>query len=386
MSSAATSIAVLVETTPALVFSDPAKADELFAHIEQEISVFVPDVTTKKGRDAIAALAYKVSRTKTAIDAAGAEQIEDANKKVKSVNSERKRIRDTMDALRDRARQPLDAWEAAEEERKTLCNSIIDNLRNAGVVAFDDTSERVISRLAKLEAFEIDEAKFGDFSDSARDARKQSIVVLEAARDRLLKSEADLAELEQLRAANAERDRLAEEEAAVRDAAARHAEYVSALIKHITDCGRGLIDGRPYPLVVLRRELEEKVVIDEAFGDRREEAQAAMDEALALIAAAEAKAAEDARVEADRRATEIADAARAEAAAETQRQQAARDAEQARIAQEAAVRSADQEHRSTVMRASKEAIMEAASIGEDKAKKIVLAIAAGNVPHTTINF
>lgn len=381
-----TNIAALVETTPALVFSDPAKADELFAHIEREIAAFVPDVETATGRKAIASLAYKVSRTKTAIDEAGADLIEDANKKVKSVNGERKRMRDRLDALRDQARQPLDAWEAAEEERKALCNSIINNLRNAGVVAFDDTSEKVIGRLSKLEAFEIDEAKFGDFTDTARDARKQSIAVLEAARDRLLQDEADRAELEQLRAETAERDRVAAAEAEERQAAERQAEYISAQIKHIIECGKGFIDGKTYPLVILRRELEEKVVIDETFGDRREEAQVALDEALALIAAAEEKAAQEAAAEADRREQEAADAARAETEAALRRQQEARDAEQARIEQEAADRAADQEHRSAVMRACKEAIMEAAGIGEDKAKKIVLAIAAGNVPRTTINF
>lgn len=355
--SAGTNIATLVESTPALVFTDPAKADELFAHIEQEIAAFIPDVETVTGRKAIASLAYKVSRTKTAIDDAGAELIEEANKKVKSVNGERKRMRDKLDALRDHARQPLDAWETAEEERKTLCQSIINNLRNAGAVAFDDTSESVIGRLAKLEAFEIDEAKFGDFSDTAKDVRKQSIAALEAARDRLLKDEADRAELERLRSERAERERADAERAA--EAAAEEARQAQE--RHAEERRQ-------------QAEAEAQQRADAAAESARQEAARAAEEAQRRTAAAHA---EELRRAEQEKADLIAQQQRErEAAARATREQAVADA----------ARAADQEHRSSVMRASKEAIMEAAGIGEDKAKKIVLAIAAGNVPHTTINF
>jgi len=43
--------------------------DPWIAKIRKEVESFVPDVTTKKGRDAIASIAYKVAKSKTALNA-----------------------------------------------------------------------------------------------------------------------------------------------------------------------------------------------------------------------------------------------------------------------------------------------------------------------------
>ena len=49
--------------------------DPWIAKIRKEVESFVPDVTTKKGRDAIASIAYKVAKSKTALDNLGKELV-----------------------------------------------------------------------------------------------------------------------------------------------------------------------------------------------------------------------------------------------------------------------------------------------------------------------
>ena len=75
---AGSNIVALVEATPAVVLTDKRKFSEFYEGMKAECDAHVPDLTTEKGRKAIASLAYKVARTKTAIDEAGKALNEDA--------------------------------------------------------------------------------------------------------------------------------------------------------------------------------------------------------------------------------------------------------------------------------------------------------------------
>ncbi len=84
-----------------------------------------------------------------------------------------------------------------------------------------------------------------------------------------------------------------------------------------------------------------------------------------------------------------ADEARLAAEAEAKRladQKAAEELAAAEERQAAEARAADIAHRSTIMAAAKTALMGAGGIGEDAAKKIVLAIKAGEIPSVSIRF
>ena len=73
-------LAKAVETNPALVLINSKAKEGLFKHIQDEIANFKPDTSTAKGRDAIKSFAFKITKTKTAIDAAGKTLTEDARK------------------------------------------------------------------------------------------------------------------------------------------------------------------------------------------------------------------------------------------------------------------------------------------------------------------
>lgn len=57
------------------------------------------------------------------------------------------------------------------------------------------------------------------------------------------------------------------QKAAEEAAARRRVEYAQAIMDHIRACGMGMIDGKTYPFPILIHELEEKVVIDDSFGE-----------------------------------------------------------------------------------------------------------------------
>lgn len=410
--------------------TDPAKFDAFFDQVKAETDKLDIDLTTEKGRKAIASMAYKVARTKTALDDFGKKLNEDARKQIAVVDEARRRVRERLDALRDEVRRPLTEWEEAEEKRKARCAEVMDRLSAAVVVTIEDTAETVAARLAEVEGLELDEAVFQDSYSMAQGMRANAVDLLKAALARLQREEADRAELERLRAAEAERQAREAEERAAREAEeqARQARnaYGLAMIQHIKGVGMGMIGGSPYPFPILIRELEEKIAIDASLGDHEEEARtllaATLESVKARFAAsleraareeeeARAMAAAKAADEAKRAAEETAAAERRQieetAAAERRRQEAAHAAEVARLqaerdalaAQQAEEerkrkeaeeaerkRASDREHQSKVLGEAKAALMDACKLSEDVARQVVLAIRSGAIPHITLKF
>ncbi len=421
---------------PVTVLVDEKAYSDFYAKMKAECDAFVPDLSTAASRARISAQAYKVTRTKTAIDAAGKKLNEDARAKINAVDAQRRKIRDELDELATEVRKPLTEWESAEEKRVEAMAAVRATLDRLSVIGADDGSNLISNRIGEVEAVVIDPAVFLDETGPAKMDRQKIVADLTAARTRALKHEADQAELARLRQEAeqraAEEARRAQEEAAARAeterkarAAAQHREYIQAIIKHIRDVGRGMIGGVAYPLPVLFRELEEKIVIDDSFGALREEAETALRDATTNLKKAEAdqQAKAEAAREAEAKAREerAAEAARQAAAREAEAEQRRKDAKAAKVraeheakiarleaekkaaaeavareqAERAAAaeklkreeeaRAADRKHRGDIMAAAKAAIV-ALGVGAEPAKKIVLAIVAGEIPHVTLRF
>lgn len=66
---------------------------------------------------------------------------------------------------------------------------------------------------------------------------------------------------------------------------------IQGMLKHISECANGFIGGQPQPFGLLLHELEKKVVIDESFGEFREEAEKAREAAINKVKADMAEAA-----------------------------------------------------------------------------------------------
>ena len=106
---------VVIEKKNAMaVFTNNDQLDPLIELIEKEARSLVPDVTTKKGRDAIASMAHKVARSKTYIDNAGKDLVAELKALPKQIDESRRVVRERLDALKDEVRRPLTEWEAEQ--------------------------------------------------------------------------------------------------------------------------------------------------------------------------------------------------------------------------------------------------------------------------------
>src|ERR1700722_6819633 len=113
-------IAIPTPQNALVVFtSDGGKdLDPLLAEIRSHIDAFVaPSVDTKKGRDEIASFAFKVIKSKTALEKVGKTLAAEAKLIPGKIDASRRKIEKTLDAWAAEVRAPLTAWEVAEDAR-----------------------------------------------------------------------------------------------------------------------------------------------------------------------------------------------------------------------------------------------------------------------------
>lgn len=321
--------------------------------IKAEIDAFVPDVSTKKGRDAIASIAYKVARSKTALDNAGKELVAELKEVPKKIDAERKRMRDLLDAWQAEVRRPLTEWEEKEAARVARHEARMAQLKNTDTEGM--SAALIGAFIQDLDTCEIG-TDWEEFEAEAHRVKATSLATLREALARREQYEAEQAEQERLRREAAEREQKEREERIAREAA--EAERLAAE----------------------RRAQAER---EEAARREQEAREAAERRELELKLAAER--AEREKVEAQQRAEQAErDAqARAEAAAEAERQRIAD--ERRREEEEAARREADTKYRAAINRAALQAFV-TGGMTEECAKLAVTLIAQGRIPAVSIRY
>lgn len=318
-----TDLVVIEKQNAMAVFTTKEQLDPIIEAIEKEARSLVPDVSTRKGRDAIASMAHKVARSKTYIDNAGKDLVAELKALPKQIDESRRIVRERLDALKDEVRRPLTEWEAEQERIKA------EEAMNAMHAEALEMNIRFDQELAaKFEAdHEMALLMNKDF-DRDREEQRRQAEQAQRERDERLKQEAA--------------------EQARRDAEAKHKAEIEA---------------------AARREAEEKARAELAERQRVEAEQRAAREKQEAEARAEREKEE--AVAAERRRQEEAEAARL--------------AEEQRKAEEEARRAADKEHRRTVNRRVYADLI-AQGIPEEFAQKAVLAIAGGKVQDAHIKY
>ncbi|AOZ48804.1 hypothetical protein [Chromobacterium vaccinii] len=305
----------------------------------------VPDLTTKKGRDRIASLAYKVSQSKTAVEKPGRDYLKLVKELPKKIEDELRDFVTQCDALRDSVRKPLTDWEAEQARIE------------AERIAAEKAAEEAAALARQIEA----DHEIG--------------LLMNREHDRLAEEKRQ-ADLRAQQEREAEIGRQAEEKARREVEEKAEAERQEAM----------------------RRELEAKLTAERAEQERQAAEQRAKDaearaasekaEAEERIRQAEAKAEQD-RLEAEERAKQAAIQAEAnriraaEEAAAAERRRLEREAEAK--ATEERRRAADTAHRAKVNREALDDLM-ATGLTEDQAKAVVCAIVKKQVRHVAIQY
>lgn len=322
-------------------FQTQGGTDALFGRIAEQARSFVPDVTTKKGRDAIGSLAAKVSKSKTIAEKYAKDLVAEEKARIKLVDDDRIQFVKRMDALRDEILAPRDAWEQAEKDRVAKHETTISVIRMPlSLIQNEDgewTAQSIKDAISELENRVID-SSFEEYEEQAKLAKFETLEVLRKALIAREKYEAEQAELERLRIAEQQRIQQEREAQIAREAAEK-----------------------------ATREAEEKARF-EAERVQREKAESEQREA---------------RLKAEKEAAEL----RAQQAAENERKRIEAEqfaqAEAARKAEEA--RLANVEHRKQICSEALKGLTDL-GLSVDQGKAVLNAINKGLVPHVSIKF
>ncbi|HDR2560596.1 hypothetical protein [Enterobacter ludwigii] len=319
-----TDLVVIEKQNAMAVFTTKEQLDPIIEAIEKEARSLVPDVSTRKGRDAIASMAHKVARSKTYIDNAGKDLVAELKALPKQIDESRRIVRERLDALKDEVRLPLTEWEAEQERIKA---EEAMNALHAEALAMNESID--LQRAIQFEADHEMALLMNDKFDREREEQRRLAEQAQRERDERLKQEAA-------------------------DKAKREAEE-----KHKADLE-----------AAARREADEKARADSAERKRKEDAERAEREKKEAIAAEQRKAQE----EADR------------IKRETEQKEAARLAEEKRKADEQAKREADVKHRKTVGTNIVNALTNCTSLTREQAIEVLTALKDDLIPCAKIHY
>ncbi len=319
-----TDLVVIEKQNAMAVFTTKEQLDPIIEAIEKEARSLVPDVSTRKGRDAIASMAHKVARSKTYIDNAGKDLVAELKALPKQIDESRRIVRERLDALKDEVRRPLTEWEAEQERIKA---EEAMNAMHAEALEMNIKFDQELA--AKFEADH--EMALLMNKDFDRDREEQSRLAEQAQRE------------------HEERIKQEAAEQARRDAEAKHKAEIEA---------------------AARREAEEKARAELAERQRVEAEQRAAREKQEAEARAEREKA--AAVEAERLKARQAEDKRL--------------AEEKRIADEQAKREADVKHRKTVGTNIVNALTSNTSLTRDQAIEVLTALKDGLIPCAKIHY
>jgi hypothetical protein len=380
-----TDVVTQVSENPALAILSEEKFEAFYEKLKAEAAKVSGDVSTNKARDEVRSMAFKIAKTRAAIDKARLGLTEEWRTKTAQANTAGKAIKERLESLEEQVRKPLTDWEKAEADRVKAHTDLMTAITKAEFVGIEDTAESVAERIEWLDSITLDPAIHLDQLEWMQRAKERACEKLTAQHVRLIREELERAELELLREKEALRLAEVEAERERAEAAKAEAERLERLRQEaIEEAKREAEEAR---LEQERKHQAELEAVRQAEADRKAEEERL--EKAREQAALDAKlAAERERVEADKKHQAELEAERAKVA----KAEADRLAEQKRIADEAArvereriAREQDREHRAFVMGAAKMALMEL-DIPEDKAREVVLAIAAGNIPAVSIRF
>lgn len=319
-----TDLVVIDKQNAMAVFTTKEQLDPIIEAIEKEARSLVPDVSTRKGRDAIASMAHKVARSKTYIDNAGKDLVAELKALPKQIDESRRIVRERLEALKDEVRRPLTEWEAEQERIKA---EQAMNAMHAEALVMNENID--LQRAIQFEAdHEMALLMNKDF-DREREEQRRQAEQAQRERDERLKQEAA--------------------EQARRDAEAMHKAEIEA---------------------AARREAEEKARAELAERQRVEAEQRAAREKQEAEARAEREKA--AAVEAERLKARQAEEKRL--------------AEEKRIADEQAKREADVKHRKTVGTNIVNAITSHTSLTREQAIEVLTALKDNLIPCAKIHY
>lgn len=331
-----------------LVFIQGQDIDSAIEKIREQAKDLPTDMSVKKNRDEVASFAYKIARSKSAVEKAGAALSAEYKEIPKKIDANRRVYKEAFERLQEEVRSPLNQWEQAEKERVQRHEQRIESIKQNTDLGDDACSVAISSAIDMLNELAIDES-WEEFETEAHRVKSDRLNQLQDKLAKRLKYEEEQAELARLRIEAEERERAEREERIAREAAEK--ARIEAEKKANAE--------------------REKAIREKIEAEQRE-----------LQAKRDLELAEQRRIAAEKQAEldKIAAAERAKQQ-EIERQQA----EAARIESERLAREADKSHKAKINR---QALTDLIAIGlsDEQAKAVVKAIVTGKVSNVSISY
>ncbi len=317
--------------------------DAILDGIESKVRAIKLDPSTAVGREEIRSVAYRVARTKVALDAEGKKLTEGWRDATKKVNEERKRANDRLDSLSEEVRKPLTDFENKEKLRVAAHEEALQDI--TGLHAFVAASPD--APLTMLEQYLIDlraavpDRNWEEFSGRAKEARESAEKYIIQRLEARKKFEVEQEELARLRKEEAERLQRERDERLKAEAADKARLEAERKAQEAADTARREHEEASRRAAELfQQEEQAKLAAEKRAKDADAARVAAEKKASAEKLAAEVKAADDLKA-AKEKAKKDADAAAQREREKIEKER--RQAEEIRLKREA-----DKEHRDKI--------------------------------------
>ncbi|AUR98069.1 coil containing protein [Vibrio phage 1.246.O._10N.261.54.E10] len=365
-----------------------------FEAYSAEINAEVPQIDSEEGRKRIKALGAEINKKLSEVDTPMRDYLRDIKKQPKLIEAIAKENKEKFTKLRANILKPLEEAQEGQNVILQMLNDVPVNCAAPGI-----TSKEIKALIKHTEECPIDSV-WPELKKKFKVAHENALTTARVTLERVEAQEAQEAEIKRLQ--DAEQKRKDEESARKAADEARKKEQAKAAAK-LTNVVNARIKNeltiypyqtKPMPSEWYREQSARlnAIVIDEQWEPLKQEAESALVNALHAInegfnlsKAAEAKAEED-RKQREAQAKIDAEAAakrQAEAAAAAERKAIAD--EEDRQKREAQQRENDKKHRTTVNRRNL-AVLLAMGISEDDGKKVITAIAKGELPDIRIYY
>lgn len=357
-----TQLAVIDDMSGVELFA-PGKYRDILDGYKAEVRSVPVDISTPKGREECASLAYSVGKTKNAIDKKRKALVEDEKKRLKAIDAEGSRIWDELEDLQKEVRKPLTDWENYEKDRVAAHEHALTSIPEGAYYGATETSQEIKFRLEYLSDL-FASRDWQEFKNRAKQAIDAEIVRTQGILTTLQKREAEAEELAKLRAEQIAREQCERDE--------RIAQEARVKAEQAAEVERKRIEQEKFQAEARAKEAEarERAAAEQAERDR--------------IAAVEAEKQHIAKAEADRVAAEERHAREKAEAIKAER--ARQEADAKRIKEEAEARERNKQHAAKINREVRDAIASCADINDEQATRIVLAIAKGLIPHCKVAY
>jgi len=168
-------------------FSKKENLEPLIAFVKKEATATIYNVKIKKDRDAIGSTAFKVSKSRKALEDAIKASLSDMETRVKATKAVSKYMESELNSIREDVLAPRNVWQAEqdkiEEERIDNIRTSIDNIKLMSHLSGVETKEQIANLIEGVEVIDVSEG-FEEFASEAAQAVKEVLKVLN---DRVLK-------------------------------------------------------------------------------------------------------------------------------------------------------------------------------------------------------